>query len=64
MSAIVMCRVSGGVTGTREAPLKENGKVRYFDTLDEAKAHALTLMERTQGNPYRTCDFRYWAVEE
>lgn len=64
MSAIVMCRVSGGVTGTREAPLKQDGKVRHFDTLAEAKAEALALMERTQGNQYRTCDFRYWAVEE
>lgn len=60
---IVMCRVSGGVTGTREAPLKANGEVRTFGTRAEAEGVATHLMRELNGNPHRTADFRYWAVE-
>ena len=64
MNYIVMCRVSGGVTGTREAPLKQkNGEIRYFDTLEEAQAEAKRLMQPKDSDRYRTADFRYWAEE-
>lgn len=62
MSYMVMCRVSGGVTGTREAALKADGEVRYFGTHAEAQAVATKLMAQTMGNPYRTADFSYWVI--
>jgi hypothetical protein len=61
---IVMCRVSGGVSGTREAPLKADGRVRYFDTEAEAAAEAQRLNRQMNGNPYRTADFRYWVEQD
>lgn len=62
MSAfIVMCRVSGGITGTREAPLKRDGAVIYFDTREKAETEARRLESKMDGSPYRTADFRYWA---
>jgi hypothetical protein len=61
---LVMCRVSGGITGTREAPLKEGGYVKYFNTLDDAKSEADVLNEmRAQGDMYRSARFKYWAEE-
>jgi len=40
----VWCRVSGGVTGTREAWLKNgNGVIEEFDTREEAQAVASRL---------------------
>ncbi len=30
---IVWCRISGGVTGLREGPLREDGEPIVFDTL-------------------------------
>jgi hypothetical protein len=60
---IVMCRVSGGVTGTRESVLKNNGVVKYFDTREAAQAEASRLMTERQGDPYRVADFRYWVEE-
>lgn len=59
---IVMCRVAGGVTGTREAPLKSlPGTVKYFESEADAHAEAARLMTKNQGDRYRTADFRYWA---
>jgi hypothetical protein len=59
---IVMCRVSGGVTGTREAPMKgRDSKVKYFETEAEAKAEAARVTAINQGDRYRTANFWYWA---
>ncbi len=58
---IVMCHVSGGVTGTRQAPLKDNGKVVYFDTMEAAKAEAEFLAKRAR-SPYATANFSYVAM--
>lgn len=58
MTYIVMCRVSGGVTGTREAPLKQNGQTQVFQTWEEATAEAAKL---NRPRPYATADFRYWV---
>jgi hypothetical protein len=62
MSFIVMGRVSGGITGTREAPVKGlDGNVKRFDTREAAQAEATRLDKQMNGNPYRTADFRYWV---
>ena len=41
----VMARVTGGVTGTREAWLKQDGERMEFDSEDEAKQVALQRSE-------------------
>lgn len=61
---IVMCRCSGGVTGTRQAPLKENGNIKWFGSFKEADDEAKRLTQQMNGNPYRTADFKYWAQDE
>lgn len=58
---IVMCRVSGGVTGTRVAPLKRNGAVAYFETRDAATVEAARCAAAANGDRYRTAHFQYWA---
>lgn len=64
----VWCRVSGGVTGTREAWLKERTspegakyecRTAVFATKAEAQAKARNLMANL--SPYRTADFSYTA---
>jgi hypothetical protein len=57
----VRCRVSGGVTGTREAWLKRDGRVAEFETRAEATAEAAARNAEMNG-PHRTADFRYWAA--
>jgi hypothetical protein len=59
---IIMCRVSGGVTGTREAVLKHNDMTRLFTSEMEARLEALRLDKQMNGNPYKTADFQYWPV--
>lgn len=65
---IVMCRVSGGVTGTREAPLKSNGRVIRFGEREEAQTRADALMaennEARRGSARRTVLFQYWVEED
>ena len=56
---VIRCQVSGGVTGTREGLLKENGEVRYFSTATEADAEALRLTAAMNG-PHAKAQFRYW----
>lgn len=56
----VWCRVSGGVTGTREAWLKSNGTLVLFDTRAEAEAEASRL-NKQMNHPHSTADFRYTA---
>jgi hypothetical protein len=63
MSAIVMCRVSGGITGTREAPLRRDGQVRYFETLAEAEAEVRRLCAAQRDDLYEAANFQYWAEE-
>lgn len=58
---IVFCQVSGGVTGFRQSPLKHNGQVVYFETRQEAEAHALHLKQNV--SPYAKADFQYTAQE-
>lgn len=58
MDYIVMCRVHGGVTGLRQAPLKQNGQVQYFASKAEAEAVAKDL---NRPRPYNRATFHYWA---
>lgn len=58
---IVICRVSGGFTGTRESTLKANGQTVYFETEADAKAEALRLTQKMNG-PYATASFSYSAA--
>lgn len=53
----IWCRVSGGVTGTREAWLKERGKVMMF-TEAEAIEHA-ALLNKEMNNRFATANFEY-----
>jgi hypothetical protein len=59
----VGCRVSGGVTGTREATLKRLGEIQYFETRDAAEAEARRL-NREMNHMRSTAFFQYWVQEE
>jgi hypothetical protein len=55
---IVMCHVSGGVTGTRQAPLKGiAGNVKRFASEDDARAEAVRL---TNASRTSRATFAYW----
>lgn len=56
---IVMCRVSGGVTGTRQAPLKSAGVVQYFADRTEAELVAAKL--NANPRPFAVATFSYWV---
>lgn len=58
---IVACRVSGGITGTRQSVCKNDKGVIEFDTREAAQAYADENMKRTQGSPHRTANFQYWV---
>ena len=58
----VWCRVSGGVTGTRESYLKSDGKLAEFPTFEEANARAEEL-NKSMNHEYSRAFFSYTAVE-
>jgi hypothetical protein len=58
----VWCEVWGGVTGSREAWLKADGKVATFATKEEADAEARDQNNRTANNP--RASFRYSARQQ
>lgn len=54
---IVMCQVSGGVTGFRQGPMKgEGGAVRLFETREQAQAACPPSRVTDRG----VC-FEYWV---
>jgi hypothetical protein len=55
----IWCVVSGGVTGRREAWLKQDGEIAVFEDRAEAEALAAHYNAQTNGNPYRTASFSY-----
>jgi hypothetical protein len=57
---IIRCRVSGGVTGTRESILKRDGVIATFDEA-EARAEAARLHAQANG-PHATARFAYWPA--
>lgn len=63
MPYAIWCRVSGGVTGTREAWMKSNGRLVLFDTLAEAEADAAHHREQMNASPFRSAYFQYTAME-
>jgi hypothetical protein len=58
---IVMCKVTGGLTGTRVGMLKQDGKVRYFDTEEAAQAEANRLGQLMRNTPNLNATFSYWV---
>ena len=59
----IWCRVSGGVTGTRESWMKANGEVQLFDDYEAANKEAMKIEDQRMGNPHRKADFSYRAKE-
>ncbi len=62
MTYAVWCRVSGGVTGTREAWMKDANGIVRFATKDEAQTEADRLNKQMNG-PYSRASFRYTVTE-
>lgn len=58
---VVCCRVSGGVTGTRESLLKRNGVVRVFETFGAATKEAARLRSQ-MNNQHAVAFFQYWVA--
>jgi hypothetical protein len=57
----IRCRVSGGITGTRENYLHANGGEAIFATLADAQAECARLYaDRARNTRYSTADFHYW----
>ncbi len=54
----IKCRVSGGVTGTRESYMKERGVIMYFVTKAGAQKVA-DHRNKISNGPYKTADFSY-----
>jgi hypothetical protein len=63
MAYLILCRVSGGVTGTREAFLKQGGVVQQFDTLAAAQAKCAQLSAQ-MNHEYATASFSYTPIRE
>jgi len=61
MDYYIECYVSGGVTGKRSAILKENGKVKRFNTKEEAEAHASKL-NKQMNNEHSKASFHYEVI--
>ena len=57
---IIMCRVEGGVTGTREAPLTRRQEVVDFETYEAAQVEATKHMNANRSSRAR---FTYWVEE-
>lgn len=64
MRFIIWCRVSGGVTGTREAVLKgKDGQTVFFETKTDAEDEAARLND-SMNNDRSRARFAYWVEEE
>lgn len=59
---LILCRVWGGITGSREAYLKRNGELAIFASREEAQAEAARLNSKMNG-PYAVASFHY-SIEE
>lgn len=60
---VVHCRVSGGITGTRESNLRDANGTVYFPTIEEAEAEAEAKRQRASISPYSQATFTYQAQE-
>lgn len=63
MRYIVMCYVSGGVTGTREAPLRKDGSIMYFDSFQDAEHEAQRCRFLKSSSSKSLPTFRYTPQE-
>lgn len=59
----VWCEVWGGVTGAREAWLKNDGKIAAFATREEAETEARHLNDKMASSRSRA-SFRYTARQQ
>lgn len=59
---IVMARVSGGVTGTRQSPCKLNGEIMRFESRELAQFYADQQQNRRR-NGNSICNFQYWVEQ-
>jgi len=59
----ILARVSGGITGTREAILKNNGVEQYFETREAAQIEANRL-NKEMNRPESAASFRYTVIDE
>jgi hypothetical protein len=61
---IVMARVSGGRTGGREAPCKQDGKVMKFETARQANDYIENRLRMIGQNPtVHGAFFEFWVEE-
>lgn len=60
MSYVILCTVSGGVTGTRSGYLKSDGETRHFESLDQADDEASRLNREMNGS--NRASFNYIAM--
>ena len=58
---VVMCQVSGGVTGTRTGPYKHDDKLVTFATFQEAQEKAAALVDK-MNTPHGSASFWYWPA--
>ena len=63
MTDRIWCQVSGGVTGYRSGWLKWDDEIVVFKHLEDAKAEAKALNDRTDSNPNRKATFSYTVQE-
>jgi hypothetical protein len=64
---VVMCRVTGGVTGTRQAPLKRDGVVQTYVRRSDAEYAAAELYRSygSQGHlAFSGPQYSYWVEEQ
>jgi hypothetical protein len=62
---VIMCKVSGGVTGTRTGPMKNaDGSILYFTDKDVAQTMADYYNEKMNGNLNQPAKFSYWVEPE
>lgn len=59
----VWCEVWGGVTGSRQSWMKEDGVIQRFADKDEAQKVADDLNRSFGQNPHRVANFRYSVRE-
>tara|TARA_R110000868_G_scaffold301534_1_gene561948 strand:- start:1058 stop:1264 length:207 start_codon:yes stop_codon:yes gene_type:complete len=58
----IFCQVWGGVTGSRESFMKNNGEEMLFDNRAEAGEYAQKARDR-RSTPYETAQYRYTVVD-
>jgi hypothetical protein len=59
MTYRILCRVTGGVTGTREAYLRRGDKLVTFDNLPAAELEAQRLTLKQNARPAGRAQFSY-----